>query len=81
MGKKLTSVQKIKRALAQLDTAVQEWYAENNPTSQVHYASPCIMDLEEIGHVSRITLDKGPGEINNWVTLTTKRHWEEGAIQ
>lgn len=55
----MTSDQKIKRALAQLDTAVQEWYAEHNPKNTEHYASVAfINDVEGNHHISRITLNK-----------------------
>lgn len=52
----MTSEKKIKRALAALDTAVQEWYAEHNPENKNHYASAHICDYEEGCHASRITL-------------------------
>lgn len=52
----MTSEQKIKRALAALDHAVQEWYAEHNPKNKAHYASAHICDYEEGCHASRITL-------------------------
>lgn len=53
---KMTSEQKIKRALAALDSAVQEWYAEHNPENRDRYASAHICDYEEGLHASRITL-------------------------
>lgn len=53
----MTTEQKIKRALAALDSAVQEWYAEHNPENKNHYASAHICDYPEEGlHASRITL-------------------------
>ena len=52
----MTSEKKIRRALAALDTAVQEWYAEHNPGNKSHYASAHICDYEEGIHASRITL-------------------------
>lgn len=52
----MTSEQKIKRALAALDSAVQEWYAEHNPENPNHYASAHICDYEDGIHASRITL-------------------------
>lgn len=52
----MTAVQKIKRALAALDSAVQEWYAECNPENPAHYASAHICDYEDGIHASRITL-------------------------
>lgn len=53
----MTSEKKIKRALAALDTAVQEWYAEHNPNNKEHYASVHICDYpgDKI-HASRCTL-------------------------
>lgn len=53
---KTTAETKIKRALAALDSAVQEWYAEHNPENKSHYASAHICDYEEGLHASRITL-------------------------
>lgn len=53
---KMTSEQKIKRALAALDSAVQEWYAEHNPENKSHYGSVHICDYERGVHASRITL-------------------------
>lgn len=53
----MTSEQKIKRALAALDSAVQAWYAEHNPKNKAHYASVHICDYpEDHLHASRITL-------------------------
>lgn len=53
------SEKKIKRALAALDSAVQEWYAEHNPENKSHYASVHICDYPEDGlHSSCITLQK-----------------------
>lgn len=52
----MTSEQKIKRALAALDSAVQEWYAEHNPENRNRYASAHICDYEEGIHASRVTL-------------------------
>ena len=60
--KSFNSETKIKRALDQLDTAVQAWYAEHNPQNTSHYASVCICDYptvslkEEDIHVVRCTL-------------------------
>lgn len=54
----MTTEQKIKRALAQLDTAIQAWYAEHNPKNTEHYASVTFMNNPEDNyHVSRITLN------------------------
>lgn len=52
----MTSEQKIKRALAALDSAVQEWYAEHNPENKSRYAAAHISDYEEGYHASRVTL-------------------------
>ena len=49
--------QKIKRALAALDTAVQEWYAQHNPGNKDHYASVHVCDYDGGAiHASRCTL-------------------------
>lgn len=57
----MTSEQKVKRALAALDTAVQEWYAEHNPKNTEHYASASFITNDEDGYcVCRITLNKDP---------------------
>jgi hypothetical protein len=50
------SEKKIRRALAALDTAVQEWYAEHNPENKNHYASVHIGDYEDGIHASHVTL-------------------------
>lgn len=52
----MTSETKIKRALAALDSAVQEWYAEHNPENKNRYASAHICDYEKGLHASRVTL-------------------------
>lgn len=52
----MTSEQKIKRALAALDSAVQEWYAEHNPENKNRYASAHICDYGKDHHASRATL-------------------------
>lgn len=52
----MTSEQKVKRALAALDSAVQEWYAEHNPENKSRYAAVCISDYAGGLHASRITL-------------------------
>lgn len=57
----ITSEQKVKRALAALDTAVQEWYAEHNPKNTEHYADATIMFNGGEGyHTCRITLNTDP---------------------
>lgn len=57
----MTSEQKVKRALAALDSAVQEWYAEHNPENKERYADASIITNNEDGyHVCRITLNKDP---------------------
>lgn len=54
----MTTEQKVKRALAQLDTAIQAWYAEHNPENTERYASATFLDnTEDNYHVSRITLN------------------------
>lgn len=53
----MTSEQKIKRALAALDSAVQEWYAQHNPENRNHYAAAHICNYPDDGlHASRVTL-------------------------
>ena len=60
--KKLTTKEKVKRALASLDTAIQEWYKENYPECDDRYASVHIRDFDD-GHCSKITLrSKGSRE-------------------
>lgn len=57
----MTSEQKVKRALAALDTAVQEWYAEHNPENKEHYADASIITNDADGyHVCRVTLNSDP---------------------
>lgn len=54
----MTAVQKIKRALAALDSAVQEWYTEHNPENKEHYADATFINNDADGyHVCRITLN------------------------
>lgn len=61
MASKYSSVTKIKRALAALDSAVQEWYAEHNPENKERYADATFMDYPEDGtHISRISLNTDP---------------------
>ena len=73
MSKKLTPTQKIKRALAMLDTAVQEWYTENNPKNKDHYASAHICDYPEDNiHASRCTLQTD-AEGNNYIDITSSK--------
>lgn len=57
----MTSEQKVKRALAALDTAVQEWYAEHNPENKEHYADATILNSSDSDyHACRITLNSDP---------------------
>lgn len=56
------SEQKVRRALAALDTAIQAWYAEHNPGNKNHYATVHICDYPEDGlHASRVTVQTGIG--------------------
>ena len=74
----MTSEQKIKRALAALDTAVQEWYAEHNPENKEHYASASFMDCpEDIAHISRITLNSDPEGKSFFDIQSSKHHYGE----
>lgn len=68
----MTSEQKIKRALAALDSAVQAWYAEHNPKNKSHYASAHICDYEEGYHASRITL-QADVEGEDYVDIVSSR--------
>ena len=69
----MTSEAKVKKALAQLDTAVQAWYAEHNPENAMRYASVGIFDDPDIGHSSRITLNSDPaGDI--FVDMVSSKH-------
>ena len=52
----MTPEQKVRRALAALDTAVQEWYVKYNPENKACYASAHICTYEDGIHASRITL-------------------------
>lgn len=63
---------RVKRALAQLDTAVQAWYAEHNPKNTEHYASASFMDNPEVNyHVARITLNDAKG---NFIDIKSTRN-------
>lgn len=69
--KKLTTEAKLKRALASLDTVVQEWYKENNPECDDNYASVHIRDFNANEHCSKITIIcKGP---RGYVTLASSK--------
>ena len=71
---KMTSEQKIKRALAALDSAVQAWYAEHNPENKEHYADATFMDTGRYNtHVSRITLNSDP-EGKKFIEIRRRRH-------
>ena len=73
----MTSETKIKRALAALDSAVQEWYAEHNPENKEHYASATILDGEGKGsyHISRITLNRDPEGTKFIDVESSKQHY------
>lgn len=57
---KMTSEQKVKRALAALDTAVQAWYVEHNPENKEHYADASLIIGDDGYRVCRITLNSDP---------------------
>lgn len=77
MAKKLTSTQKVQRALRALDNAVQEWYQENNPNNRVHYASAHIRDYPEDNlHASRCTLHADETG-DNYIDITSSKCSEE----
>ena len=69
----MTSEQKVKRALAALDTAVQEWYAEHNPKNTEHYADATIFNVDEGYHACRITLNTDPAG-KEFYEITRGRH-------
>lgn len=75
----MTPEQKIKRALTQLDNAVQEWYAKHNPNNKDHYASVHICDYpEDKIHASRCTLQadaKGDSYIDIVSSKCSKELW------
>ena len=69
----MTAETKIKRALAALDSAVQEWYAEHNPENTNHYGSAHICDYPENNlHASRITL-QADVEGKHFVDITSSK--------
>jgi len=67
--------QAVRRALAQLDTAVQKWYAENNPGNKEHYASATFLTNteEDNYHVSSITLNSD-AEGREFVDIKSRRN-------
>lgn len=73
----MTAETKIKRALAALDSAVQEWYFEHNPENKEHYASATFLDNTEDGiHASRITLNSDPAGTEFIDIWSSKHHYE-----
>lgn len=72
----MTTEQKIKRALAALDTAVQAWYAEHNPNNKEHYASAAFLDGNG-SHVSRITLNSDPEGTVFIDRVSSKQRYQE----
>lgn len=72
------SEKKIRRALAALDSAVQEWYAEHNPRNKEHYASVSFMDDTESDiHTSRITLNSDSAGTKFIDIQSSKHHYGE----
>lgn len=69
----MTSEQKIKRALAALDSAVQAWYAEHNPENEEHYADASFMIGDDRYRVCRITLNSDP-EGKVFIEIKGERH-------
>lgn len=67
----MTSEQKIKRALAQLDDAIQAWYAEHNPKNKECYACATFMNCDDDWHASRVTLNNAKGE---FIDIVSKRN-------
>ena len=59
------SERKVERALAALDAAVQEWYAEHNPKNTEHYATAVsLTNVDDGYHICRITLNSdADGEV------------------
>ena len=73
MDKKLKAEKQLKRALAVLDTAVQNWYDVNASENKEHYAACHIRNIfEETGtrHVSNITVCTGP---DDFVTIASSK--------
>lgn len=71
--KVLSAEKKLLRALAVLDSAVQEWYRANVPSiSSEHYASVHIRDYSDGGHTSSITLCTSE-EDSKYVTLLSSK--------
>ena len=57
---KLKAEKQLKKALAALDTAIQNWYAVNAPENKEHYATTHFRnypDDPDGDHVSEITLE------------------------
>lgn len=72
----MTTEQKIKRALAALDTAVQAWYAEHNPENKEHYAASAFLNGDG-SHVSRITLNSDPEGTVFIDIVSSKQRYQE----
>lgn len=77
MAKKLTSEQKLRRALAALDKAVQDWYKEHSPYNKERYASAHIRDFEDGRHVSNITVSLCPGADRFIDIYSSKNHLDD----
>lgn len=71
MAKKLTSEQKVKRALAAFDSAVQEWYKEHSPNNKECYAFVHIRNIDNY-HVSNVTL-KPCTAVDNYTSISSSR--------
>lgn len=71
----MTSEQKLKRALAALDSAVQEWYAEHNPKNQDRYGVATFMNVGDGDHASRITLNSDPKGTKFIDIASSKQHY------
>ena len=70
MTRKLSSEEKLKRAIAALDTAVQHWYDDNCPGDEERYADVSIFNRKAGDHISNITLKTSPG---HYLTIESRR--------
>ena len=50
------ATKRLKKALAALDTAVQNWYETHAPSNEEHYATCHIRTYQDGSHVSYLTL-------------------------
>ena len=62
----MDTTERVKKALATLDRAVQAWYKENDPDNKERYATVHIRTYIKERHTSNVTLCKGG---NDYVTF------------